>query len=70
MSELKRESLPTTNDRDQAKPQDVIYGRHIEFPGAHIRPWMTGAATASRLRAKQSGQDLFREIDRIVAKSW
>jgi hypothetical protein len=27
-------------------------------------------AAASGLRVKRRGQDLFREIDRIVAKSW
>lgn len=70
MFEFKRESWAGHKEQDQVELEPSACGRHVEFPGAHSRPLTSGAATACGLRAKQDGRDPFREIDRIVAKSW
>jgi len=68
--DLRRELLTVDRDREPATGVCNTCGHPLDHLCECSRYSPRKAASAKMLRIKQQHHDLFREIDRIVAKSW
>jgi rubrerythrin len=69
MSDSRAEGAADDRSQQQATHACSICGRSLDKRG-ECPQCLNKAALAQRLRVKQKVRDLFREIDRIVARNW